>query len=73
MELESVISSNIAAIGFDAKIGTMYVKFTSGQTYEAPGATQADFDTWKTAKSKGSHFAKVLKKAFVWNKIEKKS
>lgn len=72
MELEPVVSSNIAAIGFDAVSGTMYVKFTSGLTYEAPGATQADYDTWKAAKSKGVHFAKVLKKAFIWTKIEKK-
>jgi len=74
IQLESVISSNIAAIGFDSESGTMRVKFTSGGTYDATGAKQEDFDTFKLAKSKGVHFNKVLKKAFAWSKaIEKKS
>lgn len=71
MDLQPVVSSNIVAIGFDGKM--MYVKFTNGQIYETSGATQADYDAWKAAKSKGVHFAKILKKAFVWSKIEKKS
>ena len=70
LNLEPVISSNIAAIGF--KDETLYVKFTSGLIYEAPGAKQSDYDDFKSAKSKGSHFAKILKKSFVWTKIEKK-
>ena len=72
MELEPVISSNIAAIGFDVASGTLYVKFNSGQTYEATGAKQSDFDTWKSAKSKGQYFNKILKTAFTWSKMEKK-
>ena len=71
MEMKSVVSSNISAIGFDEKTFTMRVQFNSGGLYEA-AATQADFDTFMAAKSKGIHFNKVLKKAFVWNKIEKK-
>jgi hypothetical protein len=69
MELEPVVSSNIAAIGFDDKTNTMHVKFTNGQMYEAVGAKQVDFDNFKLAKSKGSHFAKILKRAFVWTKV----
>ena len=73
INFEPVVSSNISAIGFDALSSTMYVKFSSGQTYEASGATQADYDDFKMAKSKGSHFAKILKQSFAWKKIEKKS
>ena len=73
MEMQSVVSSNIKAIGFDAATGTMRVSFLSGGTYDAAGTTQEDFDAFKTAKSHGVHFNKVLKKAFVWAKaIEKK-
>jgi hypothetical protein len=69
MEMQLVISSNIKAIGFEED--KMRVEFNSGATYEAT-ASQSDFDTFMVAKSKGQHFNKILKKAFVWTKIEKK-
>jgi hypothetical protein len=72
IQLEPVVSSNIAGIGFDAQSGRMRVRFNNGGTYEAPGASQADFDDFKLAKSKGVHFNKILKHAFAWTKVEKK-
>lgn len=71
--MQPVISSNIKAVGFSEKDKTMRVMFLNGGTYDAEGATKTDFDTFLAAKSKGVHFNKVLKKAFVWKKsIEKK-
>jgi KTSC domain len=72
IEMQSVISSNIKAIGFDKTTGTMRVTFNSGATYDAPGATQEDFDAFRTAKSHGVHFNKILKKAFAWAKATEK-
>jgi hypothetical protein len=72
MEMQSVISSNISSAGFDAATNTMRVQFNNGGVYEALGITQSDFDTFMAAKSKGSHFSKVMKRAFTWAKIEKK-
>lgn len=72
IQMEAVISTNVAAIGFDAETGTMRVKFLSGGTYDAVGATQEDYDNFKLAKSKGVYFNKILKKAFTWGKVEKK-
>ncbi|MGH7974798.1 MAG: KTSC domain-containing protein [bacterium] len=72
ISLESVVSSNISAIGYDPVTKTMRVQFTSGHTYDAIGPTQVDFESFKSSKSKGIHFGKFLKKAFVWSKIEKK-
>lgn len=72
IQMEAVISSNIKAIGFSKETGTMRVAFLSGGTYDATGAKQEDFDNFKFAKSKGVHFNKVLKKAFVWNSAIKK-
>ncbi len=71
IQLEPVISSNIAAIGFDGT-SKMHVRFTNGATYEADGPQQSDFDDFKSSKSKGIHFNKVLKKAFVWKPVLKK-
>lgn len=67
--MKPVVSSNISAIGFAN--GIMRVQFNGGGLYETT-ATQADFDTFMAAKSKGIHFNKILKKAFAWSKIEKK-
>lgn len=72
IQLEAVISSNIAAIGFDAASGTMRVKFNNGLIYDAEGVSQSDFDDFKSAKSKGVYFNKVLKTAFTWKRLEKK-
>jgi hypothetical protein len=74
IQLESVVSSNIKGIGFNKETGTLRVQFNNGGTYDATGAKQEDFDNFKSAKSKGIHFNKVLKKSFAWSKaIEKKS
>jgi len=72
INLESVISSNISAVGFDIKSGTMRVQFTNGAIYDAAGAKQSDYDEFKLSTSKGVYFNKVLKQAFAWSKIEKK-
>lgn len=72
IQMQSVISSNIAAIGFREADGTLKVQFTNGSSYEAVGATKADYDGFLAAKSKGQHFNKALKRAFVFKKIEKK-
>jgi hypothetical protein len=74
IQMEPVVSSNVAAIGFNAKTGIMRIKFLNGGLYETVGASQADYDAFKLAKSKGSYFAKVLKtsKSFSWGKVEKK-
>lgn len=69
MEMTSVVSSNIKAIGFEKD--KMRVVFNNGGTYEAVAA-QSDYDNFLAAKSKGKHFNSVLKKAFIWTKIEKK-
>lgn len=69
MEMVSVISSNIKAIGFEKD--KMAVTFNNGTTYETTAA-QSDYDTFMASKSKGIHFNKILKKAFVWTKLEKR-
>ena len=71
MDMIPVVSSNISSIGFDSATSTMRVQFNNGGVYEA-SASQSDFDTFMAAKSKGVHFNKILKKAFIWSKIEKK-
>jgi hypothetical protein len=72
IQMHPVESSNIAAIGFREADSTLRVQFTNGASYEAPGATKADFDAFLAAKSKGVHFHKVIKSAFAFKKVEKK-
>lgn len=73
IQLEAVVSSNIAAVGFDAASGKMRVQFNNGSIYDAEGASQSDFDDFVSAKSKGVHFNKILKKAFTWKRFDPKS
>lgn len=70
--MQPVDSSNIAAIGFSEKTGTIRVAFIGGGTYEATGATKEHFDAFVSAKSKGVHFNRNLKSAFEFTKIQKK-
>jgi hypothetical protein len=71
--MQSVISSNIKAVGFDSKTSTLRVQFNNGGIYDASSATQADYDAFLASKSKGQYFNKVLKTAFEFKKaIEKK-
>lgn len=72
IKMQSVTSSNVAQVGFDETAGVIRIQFNNGGTYDAKGATKADFDAFLLSKSKGQHFNKVLKKAFVWNKTDKK-
>ena len=69
IQMEAVVSSNVHSVGFDAATGRIRVKFKTGGLYEASGVTQADYDAFKSAKSIGQHFNKIMKTAFVFKKV----
>lgn len=59
-----VTSSNIAAVGFDGKSGTLAVQFSSGSTYYYAGVTEAQATEFLQAESVGSHFARHIRGKF---------
>jgi hypothetical protein len=54
MEMQSVESSNIESIGYDAETETMHVKFNSG-LYEYQGVSERAYLALMSAPSKGRH------------------
>lgn len=65
--LDSVESSQIAAIGHDPETNTLAVKFPPNKSgvssvYHYSNFGQEQFAEFKAAESKGSHFGKVIKR-----------
>lgn len=56
MTLQSVSSSNIAAVGYDADTQTLAVEFRSGGTYEFYDVPEAVYQGLLSASSPGSYF-----------------
>lgn len=56
MELISVRSSAISAIGYNPTIRRMHVKFKHGKTYTFGGVPQHVFDAFLSSSSKGRYY-----------------
>jgi type 1 fimbria pilin len=68
--MDSVDSSQINAIGYDAATQTLAIQLKNfngnvGSTYHYANFTPTDWDAFKAAESKGSHFGKFIKKEAV--------
>lgn len=59
MDMKSVISSNIAALGHEGSI--LHVQFNSGAIYAYSNVPEATFQAILTAESIGSTFNKLVK------------
>lgn len=61
--MDSVESSQINCIGYDAESQTLAIQFKSGTraTYHYANVTPEDFAAFKGAESVGSHFYKHIK------------
>ena len=61
--LDSVESSQISGIGYDATSQTLAIQFKSGKqaVYHYANVTAEDFAAFKSAESIGSHFYKHIK------------
>lgn len=59
--LEIGTSTNIAGASYEKARKTLTVTFKSGAVYEYSGVTLSEIKELEAAKSKGSHFSKVLK------------
>ena len=61
MKLESVTSSNVAAIGYDADTRKLHVQFTNGSLYEYDGVGKDIYRQFMDAESKGKYLQKHIK------------
>lgn len=69
MEMISVISSNIAAIGYDEQNATLAIQFNKGGAYEYYDVPQYEFDSLMAAESHGEYANANIYKKYRQQKI----
>jgi len=68
-EMQSVSSSNIAAVGYDAENESVYVQFLDGSTYAYKGVTEHEFENLRTAPSVGSYLNRNYKNVYPYERM----
>jgi hypothetical protein len=63
MEMQSVSSSNLAAVGYDNDSATLRIQFLHGGSYDYYGVPSDVYDGLMGAGSKGTYFDQNIKKA----------
>jgi len=69
MEMISVNSSNIAAIGYDEQSAILTIQFNDNSAYEYYDVPQFEYDSLMSADSKGSYANKNIYKTYRQQKI----
>lgn len=71
IELQTVNSSNIEAVGYHEQTGSLLVCFKHSQTlYAYLDVPKTVYDQLMESSSKGSFFAKNVKNNYFWEKLE---
>lgn len=63
MQRISVVSSNLASVGYDAQSRTLEVQFKAGSIYQYADVPEPLYRGLMTAPSKGSYLDRFVKKA----------
>ena len=69
IEMYPVSSSNLRAVGYDAKSQTLHIQFHSGGLYEYCGVDQQTYDELLAASSQGTYFHQHIKDVFGYRKL----
>lgn len=67
-DMQSVSSSNIAAIGYDAENKVVYVQFLNGSIYIYKGVPEHEFENLRTAPSVGSYLNRNYKNVYPYER-----
>ncbi len=70
VEMIDVISSNVAAIGYDETNQILYVRFNNNTLYTYKGVSIGEFDGLRNAPSIGSYLHRNIKNQFPYERIE---
>lgn len=69
MERQSVSSSNIAAVGYDAGSETLEIEFNNGRTYQYYNVPEFMYENLMAAPSVGIYFNAEIKNAYTCSQI----
>ena len=70
MDRQSVKSSNISSIGYDAKSQTLEVEFRSGGIYQYFKVPVSIYNGLMKAPSHGSYFQQHIKDNYRWKEVQ---
>ncbi len=69
MQRDSVSSSNIVSVGYDAASMTLEVEFQNGSVYQYYNISQNLYDEFMAAPSKGQFLAYQIKNSFPYSRV----
>lgn len=70
MDMVPVLSSNVAAIGFDARTSTLFVRFHNGaRVYRYRGVPAAVYQAFLAAPSKGRFLSQFIKGFYPYARV----
>lgn len=69
MDMISVESSNVAAVGYDEGSSTLQVEFKNGSTYQYFDVSERDFIGLRDAESVGGYLASHIKGVYRYSKV----
>lgn len=67
---QTVSSSNIRSIGYDAKSKTLEIEFQDGDIYQYFNIPKSIYSALMSASSHGSYFHCYIKDQYQWTKIQ---
>ena len=68
VQMQDVVSSNIGAVGYDAKKKILHVQFTHGGTYLYSGVPEQVYKTLLESDSVGTYFSQNIKGVYRFRK-----
>jgi hypothetical protein len=69
IQMQSVSSSNLSAVGYDEETKTLRVLFRTGLTYEYSGVSPKVYDQLLAAESIGQYFHANIRSDFPYSKL----
>ena len=67
-EMQTVSSSNVAALGYDPESQSVYVQFHSGGTYIYKNVPPQEFENLRTASSIGAYLNRNYKNVYPYER-----
>jgi hypothetical protein len=65
MDRQAIVSSTIAAVGYDENTGTLEVEFSDGKVYEYQGVPKDVYEAFMNSDSKGRFFAAQIRGGYL--------
>lgn len=69
IEMESVVSSNISAVGWDQDSHTLQVEFSSGDVWQYDNVSREVYENLRDAGSVGGYFASAIKNRYTGRRV----